>query len=98
MCRNVFGIKIGRTYDVDKRCKTLARSMPFRMKLLAEFPECADLEFKLHEHLSDRRNTNGLGRKWFHVEPGEAIRLIRSLMGANTKDANRPSSGSASSG
>jgi hypothetical protein len=98
MCRHVIGIKIGRTYDVDERCKSLESSMPFRMKLLAEFPECADLEFKIHEHLNAKRNTNGLGREWFHVEPGEAVRLVGSLMGTNTKDANRPGSGSASSG
>ena len=28
MCRHVFGLKIGRTWDVDERSKTMARAMP----------------------------------------------------------------------
>ena len=99
LCRHVFGIKIGCTYDVDERCKTLARSMPFRMKLLTEFPECADLEGKIHEYLGVKQNNKGLGREWFHVDLGEVVRLIGSLMGGtNTKDADRSTTGSASSG
>ena len=97
LCRHVFGIKIGRTYDVDERCKSLAHSMPFRMKVLAEFPVCAHLEHKIHEYFGDKRNGKGLGRKWFHVEPGEAVHLIGSLMGPNTKDADTTTTGSASS-
>ena len=76
LCRHVFGLKIGRTYDVGERCKTLARSMPFRMKLLAEFPECADLESKIHEYIGYKRNNKGLGREWFHVDLAEAVLSI----------------------
>ena len=61
----------------------MARSMPFKMKLLAEFPECADLGIKIYEHFGNKRNNKGLGREWFHVEPGEAVRLIGSLMGSS---------------
>ena len=102
LCRHVFGIKIGRTYDVDERCKSLARSLPFRMNVLAEFPGAADLEPKIHEYIGDKRNNKGLGREWFHVEPGEAVRLIGILMGSSrgcvSKDADRSRSSSASSG
>ena len=63
LCRHVFGLKMGRTYYVDEKCKSLSRSMPFRMKLLAEFPEAADLEHKIHEYIGDRRNNKGLGRE-----------------------------------
>ena len=99
LCRHVLGIKIGRTYDVDERCKTLAHSMPFRMKLLAEFPECAHLEHKIHEYFCDKRNSKGFCREWFHVTLGEAVRLIGSLMGGtNTDDADRTTTSSASGG
>ena len=73
LCREVFGIEIGRTWDVDERCKTLARSMPFRMRVLAEFPGTADIELDIHEYLAEARNNNGLGREWFRVSLPNAI-------------------------
>ena len=65
LCREVFGLKIGRTWDVDERCKSMARSMPFRMRVLAEFPGAANIEHDIHEDLAEARNHNGLGHEWF---------------------------------
>jgi hypothetical protein len=87
LCRHIFGLKIGRTCEVDERCKTLARSMPFKMKVLAEFPEAADLEHKIYEFIRDKQNNKGLRPEWFHVDVGEEVVLMTTDSPANCSRA-----------
>ena len=96
LMREMCGLKIGRSWDTDKRAQSLARSMPFMMKILAEFPGCAHIEHDVHEALSDFRNTKGPGREWFHVPFGRAVEAIGSVMQRSSKHANGPGTSTAS--
>jgi hypothetical protein len=46
--RTLCGLKIGRSWDADERARSLSRSMPFMMKVLAEFPGRAHIEHDVH--------------------------------------------------
>ena len=96
--RTVFGLKIGRSFDADERAKSLSRSMPFVLKVLAEFPGCASIEHEVHEALAAFQNTNGQGREWFFVSFGRAVETIGQVLQRSSKHAVSPRSGSASSG
>ena len=48
----LFGLKIGRSFDADERARSLSRSMPFVLNVLAEFPGCAHIEHDVHEALA----------------------------------------------
>ena len=93
--RGICGLKIGRSWDADKRAQSLSRSMPFMLKILAEFPGCAHIEHDVHEALSDFRNAKGPGREWFHVTFGRAIEAIGMVIQRSSKHANGPGSSSA---
>jgi hypothetical protein len=95
--RELCGLKIGRSWDADERARSLSRSMPFTVKVLAEFPGCAHIEHQVHESLAAFQNTNGPGREWFFVSFGRAVEAIGMVLQRSVKNADGPRSSSASS-
>ena len=95
--RELCGLKIGRSWDADERARSLSRSMPFTMKILAEFSGCAHIEHQVHESLAAFQNTSGQGREWYHVSFGRAVEAIGTVLQRQTKYADGPRSSSASS-
>ena len=95
--REICGLKIGRSWDADERARSLSRSMPFTVKVLAEFPGCAHIEHQVHESLAAFQNTSGQGREWYHVSFGRAVEAIGMVLQRSSKHADRPRSSSASS-
>ena len=98
--RTLCGLKIGRSWGADERARSLSRSMPLMMKVLAEFPGHAHIEYEVHDLLSGFRNSKGPGREWFHVTFGRAIEAIGQVLQRPglSKHADRHRWGSASSG
>ena len=92
--RSICGLKIGRSFDADERARSLSRSMPFVLKVLAEFPGCAHIEHEVHAALAGFQNTSGPGREWFHVDFGRAVETVGQVLQRSSKHAVSPRSGS----
>ena len=75
-------VKIGRTiHNPEDRARQLDNTgvpMPFVVECSVLSPDCAALESEAHDLLFDKRAR--AGREFFHAEPKEVERLLRSLL------------------
>ncbi len=78
----LFGLKVGRSGDVQQRANTLGDTMPFTMVVLATFPGAGHVEKRVHSLLEHRRNTAGRGREWFHMPLSVVIQMVGVAMEA----------------
>ena len=75
-------IKIGRTFNIKQRIKSLEASHYFRVIVLKEFHDKGHLESKVHDLLNEFRVTTGVGREWFKVSVEFAIKTINMVIAA----------------
>ena len=73
-------VKIGRSYDVEKRRRSLETGHNFFVTLIAAFPGQGHLESLIHDHLQVFRSRAGAGREWFTVSKDQAIKAIQFLV------------------
>ena len=73
-------VKIGRSYDVEKRRRSLEVGHNFFVTLLAAFPAQGHLESLIHDHLEVFRSSAGAGKEWFNVSKDQAITVIQSVL------------------
>jgi hypothetical protein len=71
-----YGLKIGRSCNIEERALALASSLPFDMVVLATIPGAGPVETAVHEHLANRRNTDSNAREWFRISLTEALIAI----------------------
>jgi len=69
-------VKIGRSYDVEKRRRGLESSHNFRVTTIRVFPGLGCWETRIHAKLRNLRCVNGAGIEWFHLTAQSAVRLL----------------------
>jgi hypothetical protein len=72
-------LKIGRSFDVERRRLSMQQSHPFHIITVASFPGAGHLELRVHAALS-ALTVDGPGREWFRVSPSDAIHAIAITM------------------
>ncbi len=77
-----YGLKIGRSCNIEERARDLASSLPFNMVVLATIPSAGHVEGAVHDHLAARRNTDSNAREWFRVSLTEALIAIAVMLPA----------------
>ena len=75
-------VKIGRSSDVMRRLKDLQNGMPYAFEMLCIWPDCGDLENKVHRALRSHRINGAPSHEWFDCTPEGAIGAIDIILAA----------------
>ena len=70
-------LKIGRSFDPNKRAKKLATSHPYELVINYTYQRWGFLEKMVHNKLKEWRVNGGTGQEWFYIEPKQADILIK---------------------
>lgn len=68
--------KVGRSYDVKKRCATLSASQCFTIDPAHVYPGGGDYEKDVHIALREHRVGGGSSREWFKLSAADAKKII----------------------
>ena len=76
-------VKIGRSYNVGKRCAALSTSQCFRVRAMHVYPGCGAHEKGIHEALRHLRVSGGSGAEWFQLTAEQAREVVDGLVRPN---------------
>ena len=69
-------VKIGRSFNVEKRRRQLMACQDFRIRVLQRYPRKGFLEPHIHRLLQSKRSRGGPGVEWFQVSAADAHAVI----------------------
>ena len=76
-------MKIGRSYNVRKRCAALSTSQCFRVSAAHVYPGCGAHERGVHEALPHLSVTGGSGAEWFQLTAEQARDVVDRIVCPN---------------
>ena len=83
-------VKVGKSNDVNARCKQLQTAQPFRVKPCVVYHGMGHVETEVHQALEEYRVKDGPSREWFACSLPVAIRIVNDVLYPLDQELHRP--------